>query len=254
MIVNSRTRSLILSFVMTASVCLFPPIVFSKDGIPVSIHGVNYTAEPFQYVISDPETSANSAGGEHVEPFSAGGIMCCYYLPEQWKPGLKARVDVIYWTKDSNNKNLHANKMSQLVDVPTYRLANENELWILRTPENGVELVLSDVQPNHRDWPGNIKGWPVASLTYRRERWEIYRKIAEGNVRMFRELLNELNDNPGKSASESWGVDKKYRRDIDLAEFSGPEDPKYRAYLKKRYESGIVKAENELKVIIGQKP
>jgi hypothetical protein len=254
MIENSRTCPLILSFILTTSTCLFPPAAFSKDGIPVNIHGVNYTAEPFQYVISDPEAPANTAGGEHVEPFSAGGIMCCYDLPRQWKPGMKARVDVTYWTKDSNNRNLRENKHSQLVDIPRYEYAKAEELWILRTKDGRVELVSSDLQPDHRNWPGKTKGWPMPSIAYQQERWELYRKIAENSVLSAKQLLSEIESDPENAAHESWEFDKKHSRDVDLTKFSGPDDPAYFANLKQRYEEWLSHAQKKLEMILSRKP
>lgn len=39
----------------------------------VSVHGVNYTANPFRFVLVDAKNPANgTGGGEHISPFGGG--------------------------------------------------------------------------------------------------------------------------------------------------------------------------------------
>src|SRR5690606_12963116 len=60
-------------------------------GVPVS--GINYTDQGFgAYGLKDPNDEKNYGGGEPLGPYAAGGMMCCYVLPEQWHDGLQVGV------------------------------------------------------------------------------------------------------------------------------------------------------------------
>jgi len=113
--------------------------------------------------------------------------------------------------------------------------------------------VFSNVQPDHPDWPGRVKGGPEPSLEYRRERWELYRHSAQGDVDNYRHLLSDLQTKSKKDLRESWELHKKYNRE-EVSGFSGPEDPAYSVYLKKRYVKGLRYAELKLEQILRAKP
>jgi hypothetical protein len=246
----------LLSFIpllLTACTVFTSPLATSKDGVSVNIHGVNYTADSFQYVIVDPKDPANSGGGEHIGPFSAGGIMCCYVLPKQWKPGIQVRVQATYWHKQGADGKLQEIKQEHMVEVPRYADGKVGELWVVRTKEGTIELVSSDVQPDHPDWPGRVKGWPEPSLAYQRERWELYLKLAQGSVNTYRSLLSDLESNPQREIHEAWNFQKKYSQD-ELSAFAGPDDPVFATYLKKRYAEGLKRSEIKLENVKKARP
>lgn len=61
----------------TAAICVIalPALAAcAKNTVPVSVHGVNYAADEFSYVIEDPANKKNTAGGETVGPFAAGAV------------------------------------------------------------------------------------------------------------------------------------------------------------------------------------
>lgn len=62
-------RSKILRYLGTlgAIVLIAPLLVACSKPLPVSIHGVNYTVEPFSYVLTDPSDPKNTIGGELIE-------------------------------------------------------------------------------------------------------------------------------------------------------------------------------------------
>ena len=225
----------------------------SKNGVSVNVHGVNYTAEPFRYAIVDPKDPTNEAGGEHIEPFAAGGIMCCFTLPKKWSPGMKVEIRSTHWLPEDPAGQLPEVKKVHTVDVPPYPDGKAGELWVLRTAEGGIDLVSSDLQPNHPQWPGKVKGWPVPSLAYQRERWELYRKLAKGNVETYQVLLSELNEDPKKRLMSAWEYDKKYSRD-EVRRFTGADDPAYANYLKARYTDGLKRSQAKLDRLIKEKP
>lgn len=242
----------LLPALLTACTVFSSPLANSKDGVAVSLHGVNYTAESFQYVLVDPKDPSNTGGGEHVGPFSAGGIMCCYELPKRWKPGIQVQVQATHWVKKGDGK-LEEIRQVHMVEVPPYVGGKPGELWVLRTKEGAIELVSSDFQPNHPDWPGRVKGWPQASLEYRRERWALHMKLAQKSVDSSRSLLSDLEKDPQRELRDAWDFQKKYNRE-EVSGFTGPDDPAFAVFLRKSYVDGLRRSELKLEDLKKAKP
>lgn len=219
--------------------------------VSVSLHGVNYSDREFSYFIADPDNPEESIGGEHIGPFSGGGTTCCAILPSKWKPGTSIRLSTIHWLKKLPDGTLPEVSEEHKVEVPKY--AEAGELWVIRNENGKISVVSSNVQPNHPNWPGAIKGWPVPSLEYRRERWEIYRDIEQGHVENYESLLRELEQDPKKRTKEAWEADSEYRAS-QLKPFVGPNDPLYREYLKKRYINGLQGSRIDLEKIMKARP
>jgi hypothetical protein len=245
----------VIPVLLTACATMTSPLAVSKEGISVSIHGVNYTDRPFQYVLVDPKDPGNTGGGEHIGPFSAGGIMCCYTLPKRWAPGHQVQVRATHWlAKDANGKLPEISNV-YTVDIPRYIDDHAGELWVLRTKEGNIEVVSSDLQPNHPEWPGKVKGWPEPTISYQRERWELHRQLAESSVNNYVKLMSDLEHEPSKKAQESWDLDKKVSIRIDeIKDFSGPTDPAYLIHLRKRYQNGLARSKQRLQDIMENKP
>ena len=243
----------ILPVLLTACAVFTPSTATSSNGVSVSLHGVNYTGESFQYVVADPKDPSNSGGGEHISPFSAGGTMCCYQLPKRWAPGIQVQVQATYWTENGPEKKLEEITQVHIVELPRFPDKKIGALWVLRTKEGAIELVLSNVQPDHPDWRGRVKGWPEPSLEYRRERWELYRYSAQVGVDNYKKLLSELQSNPQRRLREAWEHRKK-RRSVKISAFIGVEDPAFAAYLEKEYLDGLKSSELELEQVMKAKP
>lgn len=221
--------------------------------VAVNIHGVNYTAEPFRYVLADAKDPSNRGGGEHIGPFSGGGLTCCFTLPKRWRPGILVKVHSTHWLPKTATGELPEVEKIYTVEVPAYPNGSVGELWVLRTAEGTVELVTSNVEPGHPQWPGKVKGWPEPSLAYQRERWELYRKHAEGNVELYRERLEHLQIYKQAHLRNGWDFDSEHDREI-IKKFSGPEDPAYAEYKKNRYVEGLRRSEEKLQQLIREKP
>jgi hypothetical protein len=243
----------ILPILLTACAVFTPSMATSSNGVSVSLHGVNYTGESFQYVVGDPKDPSNSGGGEHISPFSAGGTMCCYQLPKRWAPGIQVQVQATYWTENGPEKKLEEITQVHMVELPRFPDKEIGALWVLRTKEGAIELVLSNVQPDHPDWPGRVKGWPEPSLEYRRERWELYRYSAQVDVDNYKKLLSELQRNPQKRVREAWDFEKQ-QRNAEISIFSGSDDPAFAAYLKKDYVEGLRRSKLRLEKVLEAKP
>ena len=222
--------------------------------VDVSLHGVNYSDRVFSYSVKDPLAKGKSgAGGELIDPFGAGGTMCCVTVPMTWRPGLKLQVDTTYWLDKRPDGVLPEIKETRLVDVPPYVDGKPGELWVLRAADGGVSVVSSDFQPDHPKWPGKTRGWPVPSLEYRRERWKIVLDHEEGHVHNALALLDELRANPNARAREAWEHAKKYEP-ANIKNFLGPDDPRYIAYLKTDYEKYLEDSRRRVAEVMEEKP
>ena len=239
-----------------AGVCFFcAPILAAcgKSSLPVSIHGVNYSVEPFSFVLNDPVDPKNQGSGELVDSYAAGGTTCCYELPKKWRPGIKVSIQSKHWVGKSADNSLHNINSTQLVEIPQYADGKPGELWVLRDTDGSMNIVSSDFQPDHPKWPGKAKGWPVPSLAYQRERWDLYIKVQMGYVSTFETLIKDYATSPDKTAQEDWDVSIKNDRK-SLAGFSGPGDPSYRVQLKREYEQGLIRTQAELTRLQRERP
>ena len=216
-----------------------------KTDVPIPIHGVNYRAEAFSYVLVDPTNPKNAGGGELIEPFSAGGTMCCYTLPAKWRPGMKVEVRATHWLPILSDGTLPKISKKHLVEVPKYSAGDAGELWVIRAPDESINLIASNFQPDHNKWPGKIKGWPVPTAAHQRKFEDMHIKDARDGVELYRSLLKELKDAPKIRAREAWAHSLKYDRKV-IEPYVGSEDPAYLTMLKKYYESALIDARVKL--------
>lgn len=224
-----------------------------KSTVDVNLHGVNYTNNSFTYVVMDPENPNGGAGGELVDPFGAGGTMCCAKLPRKWQPGTKLQIRTTHYIQQRPAETVVEAKKLHVVEVPKYINDTPGELWVLLNADGTVSVVSSDLQPDHAQWPGEVKGWPMPSLEYQRERWELYRKHEADGVESYISGLAELKEDPVKTTQEAWNV-KKEHFPSDIAGFNGPNDPKFRESLQKEYEEGLERSRKLLKNVMDARP
>lgn len=238
--------------------CLFIVFGFSAcerhSTVDVSLHGVNYSDRVFSYSVKDPlAKDKNGAGGELIDPFGAGGTMCCVTLPVTWRPGIKLQVDTTYWQNKLPDGTLPEIKETHLIDVPPYADGKAGEIWVVRAADGNVSVVSSDFQPDHPKWPGKMKGWPVPSLEYRRERWKIIYEHEEGAVRNALSLLESLKKDPEGEAEEAWEFAEK-NDPKSIKDFSGPQDPRYVSYLRKDYENYLNSSREKVMKVMEERP
>jgi hypothetical protein len=224
-----------------------------EDSVPVNIHGVNYTSQEFSFTIVDPVGKKNLAGGELIGPFAAGGTMCCYTLPAKWRAGIKVQIDGTHWLPEKPDGSLPEVKETKVVEVPPYVNGKPAELWVLRGADGDLSVISSDFQPDHAKWPGKVKGWPVPSLEYQRERWDLFIKNEQMYVDLFERLSNKMRDSPAVHAAESWQYAKTDSPEL-LSGFSGPQDTKYHAELIKEYAASMKVAKDRLAKLQEHRP
>lgn len=131
--------------------CAKSDMSMSSTLIPVPIHGVNYTAEPFSFVVIDPQDRKNYGGGELINSYGAGGTVCCYTLPAKWRPSLKVEITETYWLPMKEDKSVPEIKRKHVVEVPRYLDREVGELWVLREIGGKISIVSSNYQPVHPD-------------------------------------------------------------------------------------------------------
>lgn len=243
---RSLAMLLCLSTVTLLSAC-------EKSTVDVNLHGVNYSGETFSYVVSDPAKPESGSGGELIDPFGAGGMTCCVTLPKVWRPGIKLKVRATHWLKGRPDGSLPQIKEEHLVEVPMYVDGKPGEVWVLREADGKVSVISSDFQPDHPKWPGTVKGWPVPSLEYRRERWELLRKHEQMFIDNYLDLLAELEKSPSVRATDAWKHALEYDRE-SLHEFAGPDDPKYLMFIKQEYATGLTRSRERLAQLMELKP
>jgi hypothetical protein len=223
------------------------------DLVSVSIHGVNHSGDTFQFSVIDPRDTSNTGGGELIGPYEAGGIVCCFKLPSKWAPGTTVEIQSKHWLSTGDGKETSGIYTKHMVEVPPYASGQAGELWVLRMADGKIDVVSSDLQPNHPQWPGKIKGWPVASREFMLKRWELEREDAESGVQLYRGLIAKLEKSPESTLDKAWAYDKENRED-EIKLFSGSRDPAYMQYLIERYKEGLRWTESRLAQIMRGKP
>lgn len=225
-----------------------------ENTVGVNLHGVNHTAETFSFYLNDPKDPERISGGSGlIDPFSAGGISCCVVLPRKWEPGMKLKIHAKHWPKRLSDESSREIKEVIEAEVPKYADGEPGEIWVLRHSDGKLEVVASDHQPDHPKWPGSVKGWPVPSIEYRRERWELYRKHEAGVVELYESLLKDFKTNPDLETKEAWDYAQK-NSPKSLEGFSGPNDPRYRAELEEHYIRSFKLSTQRLKEVMEARP
>ncbi|RYF41926.1 MAG: DUF3304 domain-containing protein, partial [Cytophagaceae bacterium] len=115
LVVDPTKRRWSHSFIAAAFMLPIFPAYAGTDAA-VAIHAVNYSNQEFEYVLQDPAVPENSAGGEGIGRFAAGGTMCCYSLPKKWRPGLQTKINYTYYLPEDAQGNAPAVRKSALVD------------------------------------------------------------------------------------------------------------------------------------------
>jgi hypothetical protein len=219
------------TLIKTLAACLLlMPVFFASasDDVAVSIQAVNYSDQEFEYSIHDPKDKANSGGGESIGRFGAGGTMCCYSLPRKWQPDLKVKIDFTVYLPRRPDGTLPKTTDAALADIPQY--SQPQELWVVRDVEGKMVIVISNFEPDHPKWPGAVKGWPVPSLAYKRDRADIYIRNRKGYIRSLQKLSDGMVHDPDVTAKGMWELSQEYERE-SLVGYSGYKDKRYQKFL-----------------------
>jgi hypothetical protein len=64
-------------------------------------------------------------------------------------------------------------------------------VWVQLLPGGKVVLVVSRYDPDHPSWPGEVKGWPVPTLEFRRQIWDRDMDLMRKNLEDFESAVQE---------------------------------------------------------------
>ena len=225
-----------------------PPAEASKDDrVGAGVKAINYSGKEIEFIaVERPGEPDSGGGGESLNPYSSGGTVCCFGIPKKWHPELKVMVKYRFYPESEVRKHL--------VSVPPYAAGETGDIWLLVYEDESVEAVVSDYLPTRPEWPGKIKGYPVASREYQLKIWT--RKVAdtENSVNMYKQNIKEFSK---KTILEQWEYDLEYdkgRSEKKLHSFSGPDDPKYVQHLKDNNEQGLKFYSTRLDWLLKNKP
>lgn len=131
----------------------------------VSVRALNYSAREVSMIgVIAPGNPKNEGGGDALNPYGAGGAICCFSIPHQWHPDLKVIVEYQFYPEEQYRK--------ALVSVPPYPDGKPGDIWLIVHADESAEAVVSNYGPSRPEWPGKIKGYPVPSREYRLKLWE----------------------------------------------------------------------------------
>jgi hypothetical protein len=237
----------VLASIAMLVACASPIGSPKNDNVGIGIHSLNYSAREVAYIaVEKPGEPNGGGGGDALNPYSGGGTICCFSIPEKWHPDLKVVIKYNFYPESEYRK--------QVVNVPPYGGGKPGDIWLIVHADESVEAVVSDFSPTREEWPGKVKGYPVPSREYRLKIWEREVESARHNVTLFAKFIKEFSP---RSIAENWNHDKdrdKGRSDKKLQRFTGPDDPKYAEYLKKSYEEGLRFFSIRLESLLRNKP
>lgn len=164
------------------------PAQKKNDQVGVSIRSLNYSARELAEIGVERPGEPNSGGGgggDALNPYSSGGLICCFSIPPEWHPGLKVVVKYQFYPEKEYRK--------ALVSVPPYADGKPSQIWLIVHEDETAEAVVSLYGPSRPEWPGKVKGYPVPSREYRVKLWEEKLRRERAEVAIFEKALKEEN-------------------------------------------------------------
>ncbi|MDA5565488.1 DUF3304 domain-containing protein, partial [Cobetia sp. MMG027] len=200
-----------------------------------------------------------------MAPYGAGGIRCCYEVPKQWHEGLMVEVETYYPlvgdTIEERSEDLGQREATGTVTekvklpVPEYQAPAAGTLWVQFMPDRNIKVVVSDLSPDHEDFPGDVKGWPVPSDEYRRQKIDQKINFLENSKKNQQEDLNELKRNPDTVLKSYWNIFsdiKHMSKEINI--FSDYQDPRFNDFMKSYLKAGIAGDDRKIDIYKRSRP
>ncbi|OLO06319.1 hypothetical protein BTW08_18085 [Salinicola sp. MH3R3-1] len=236
-----------------------------NDTADLNITGVDYAGNGIGgFYVFDPNNEKNRGDGESLTPYSAGGTRCCYQVPKEWHEGLKVDVVVRYPLEGETGDEISASlakrkaegKLTETihVDVPKYETPAKGTLWVQFLPDKKANVVVSDLSPPHEDFPGEVKGWPVPSDTYRRKLIDQKLALLEDRLERDQRDLVEYNREPENTLRRYWHMFEEIRAADVLNRFSGTKDPQFKPFLERYLRRNVESDEKEIQMLQDARP
>lgn len=108
----------------------------SAEEREVSIRTLNYGPSVLQLGISSAADSKNAVDTDPLNPYMAGALNCCFYLPEKWSPSLQVNIELR--SPDGKLKTVP-------VSVPQYESPQDFTVAVNR--DGRVEILFSQKRP-----------------------------------------------------------------------------------------------------------
>jgi Protein of unknown function (DUF3304) len=142
--------------VATASPSPDPNVVGAYVDVINYQHDHNYGYELYDLTVPDMP----AIGGGSVYPLASGGnVNCCIALPKVWRAGMKVMLAWRdYYRAEPDIDGVKLVDTKQEFEIPQY--AEPGNLYLTFLPEGKVKLIVSQVEPGHPNWPGEIKSTP----------------------------------------------------------------------------------------------
>ena len=131
------------------------------EGLGAAIRAINYSGKEVELTVVDPLDKSNRGGGDALNPYGMGGTICCFRIPPKWHAGYQVIVKYSFYPDETWHE--------QLVDVPPYAEGIAGDIWLAMHDDGRAEAVVSKFGPTRPEWPGRVKGSPVASESYIRK-------------------------------------------------------------------------------------
>lgn len=251
------------AFVM-ATVLVLSGCGLGEDTVALNVTGVDYAGKGIKaFTVEDPDDPKNHGGGFSITPYSAGGIQCCYQVPEEWHEGMTVNVIVSYPlegdTTDERVANLEKRRAEGTeehtipVTISEYETPARGTLWVQFLPDKQAKVVISYLDPPHEDFSGDVKGWPEPSDEYRTKIIERQIKDISGRVSRTENSLAKIKEDDEAVIKQYWNI----RQDTapkDVAKFSGWDDPGFQEYLEGSLEGYITRDKTDLDQLMEMKP
>ncbi len=240
---RTRLRQLGLAGLIAILAACAAPVAKKAERTGVSIHALNYSAREVATIgVEAPDKPGGGGGGDALNPYSAGGTICCFSVPSTWNPEFKVVVRYQLYPEKEYRK--------ALVGVPPYPDGKAGNIWLIVHEDESAEAVVSVYGPSRPEWPGKIKGYPVPSREYRLTIWEREVKRTQADLEDSKKSLAEFSS---ETAKEYWEFQTE-RREKELQRFSGYSDPAYTEYLKDRDKKSIDFYSKRLDFLLRNKP
>lgn len=146
-----------------------------------AVRSINYSGKEVELTVADPLDKSNRSGGDALNPYSSGGTICCFRIPAEWRPGYQVIVRYSFFPDETWHE--------QLVDVPPYAEGIAGDIWLAMHEDGRAEAVVSNLGPGRAEWPGRVKGRPIATEEYMEKKRRKFLDTQKGLLQGMEEAL-----------------------------------------------------------------
>ena len=124
---------------------------------------------------------------------------------------------------------------------------------VVQEAERLCLVVVSDLDPPHEDFPGDVRGWPEPSDEYRAKIIEREIKDISGRVSRTEDSLAKIKDDDEATLKLYWDI-RQDSATKDVAKYRGWNDPDFQDYLEESLKGYIARDKADLDKLMEMKP